>query len=126
MIDYLNMVKTFHSTFELPISHEPKSIDRKSFARRVRLIAEELSEYCSAVSSDNIVEIADALADLLYVTFGACIEHGLPMDKIFTLVQESNMSKIGGHKDSSGKFIKPKSYKPVDLTFLLKLIHNVN
>jgi predicted HAD superfamily Cof-like phosphohydrolase len=118
MIDYLGFVKKFHATFEMPIGFTPQNLDRKSFARRLRLISEELSEYCQAVATDDIIEIADALADLLYVTFGAAIEHGLPMDEIFWRVQESNMTKSGGKKDASGKLVKPATYKPVDLAFL--------
>lgn len=119
-VDYLGSVKKFHKAFELPIGQKPQNIVRKAFARRARLINEELSEYCKAVGSDDIVEIADALSDLLYVTFGAAIEHGLPMDEIFAQTQKSNMTKVGGHKDSSGKFIKPDTYTPVDLSWLLK------
>lgn len=121
MIDYLEMVKKFHAEFDIQIGKRPQNISRTAFARRLRLISEELSEYCLAVSSNDIIEIADALADLLYVTFGTAIEHGLPMDKIFALVQASNMSKVGGHKDRSGKWIKPDTYIPVDLSFLKNL-----
>ncbi len=120
MIDYLNMVKEFHIIFTNEIGPRPQNINRKSFARRTRLIAEEFSEYCQAVSTDNIIEIADSLGDLLYVVFGAAIEHGLPMDRIFKKIHESNMTKKDGHKDSSGKWIKPDNYKPVDLSWLLE------
>lgn len=119
MIDYLGMVKKFHIILGLPIGEQPKNISRHAFARRTRLINEELSEYCKAVSEDDIVEIADALGDLLYVVFGAAIEHGLPMDKIFEQIQQSNTSKKDGHFDKTGKWIKPDNYKPVDLSWVL-------
>lgn len=122
MIDYLGMVRKFHEIFDTDIGYKPQNISRSAFARRARLISEEFSEYCKAVSSDSIIGIADALADLLYVTFGAAIEHGLPMDEIFSAVQKSNMTKIGGYKDSTGKWIKPDSYVPVDLSFLKEKI----
>jgi len=118
MIDYQSMVEEFHDTFGITNSDAPTNIDRSAFARRVRLISEELSEYCKAVSADDIVEIADALGDLLYVTFGACIEHGLPMQSIFKEIHKSNMTKVGGHKDDSGKWVKPDTYVPVDLNYL--------
>ena len=118
MIDYLEMVKSFHKMLGVPIGQRPRNISRHAFARRTRLINEELSEYCKAVSEDDIAEIADALGDLLYVVFGAAVEHGLPMDKIFEQIQQSNMSKSGGHFDKTGKWIKPDTYKPVDLSWL--------
>ena len=118
MIDYLGMVKEFHKVLGIPIGENPRNIPRHAFGRRTRLINEELSEYCKAVSENNIVEIADALGDLLYVVFGAAIEHGLPMDKIFSQIQASNMTKIDGHFDKTGKWIKPDNYKPVDLSWV--------
>lgn len=122
MIDYLGIVKEFHETFGMPVGNCPQLISQKQFANRMRLIMEEISEYCKAIAENNIVEIADALADLLVVTFGTIIEHGLPMDKIFRQVGVSNMSKVGGHKDGSGKWIKPDSYTPVDLSWLKALV----
>lgn len=115
---YLESVKEFHKALNLPIGNTPGQISREAFARRTRLICEELSEYCSAVSNNSIIDIADALADLLYVVFGAAIEHGLPMDKIFEQVHKSNMTKTDGHMDAGGKWIKPETYIPVDLSWL--------
>jgi predicted HAD superfamily Cof-like phosphohydrolase len=119
MIDYLGMVREFHETFNIPVSKYPDYIGRHEFARRLRLITEELSEYCLAVSADDFIGIADSLGDLLYVVFGTCLEHGLPMDKVFRQIHESNMTKVGGHKDGSGKWVKPDTYTPVDLKWLL-------
>ena len=118
MIDYLGMIKKFHKTFGMPIGDTPKNISRHAFANRLRLINEELSEYCKAVSENNIVEIADGLGDLLVIIFGTAVEHGLPMDEIFEQIQISNMSKRDGHFDGSGKWIKPDNYKPVDLSWI--------
>ena len=119
MLGYLERVKRFHKTFGLNISEKPKRfLSQNVYANRMRLILEELSEYSEAVARRDLPDIADALADLLYVVFGACVEHGLPMDKIFREVDESNMTKTGGHFDDAGKFIKPDSYKPVNLEWL--------
>lgn len=118
MIDYLGIVTEFHETFELPIGRQPKNISRYAFANRLRLITEELSEYCEAVGADDIVKIADALGDLLWVVLGSAVEHGLPLDKIFSQIGTSNMSKKDGHLDKSGKWIKPDNYKPVDLSWV--------
>ena len=119
MINYYAMVRSFHDAFKIPVSNDPVLLDLKSFARRVRLINEELSEYCKANADGDIVEIADALGDLLYVVFGTCVEHGLPMDEIFEQIHASNMAKIGGHKDSSGKLIKPENYRPTFHSWLM-------
>jgi len=118
MIDYFAMVKEFQEAFGMPVGGQPKNLSRHAFARRLRLITEELSEYCEAVSEDDIVKIADALGDLIWVVFGTAIEHGLPMDKIFRQIYASNMSKKDGHLDKSGKWIKPDNYKPVDLSWI--------
>lgn len=123
-INYLDAVKSFHIALGLPVGASPKQIDKKAFARRTRLICEELSEYCTAVSNDDIIKIADALADLLYVVFGAAIEHGLPMDEIFRQVHVSNMTKTAGHMDAGGKWVKPDTYIPPNLCWVKEQEHN--
>lgn len=115
---YLQWVIDFHTMLNLPAGNKPKLISQKAYARRMRLILEELSEYSKAVSNNNIVEIADALGDILFVVFGAAVEHGLPMDRIFSEICNSNMTKKDGYMDEGGKWIKPPNYKPVDLTWL--------
>lgn len=117
-VDYLYQVKKFHTTFKLPVGNYPQLLSQKQFANRVRLISEEFAEYCLAVAEEDIIKIADGLADLLWVVFGTAVEHGLPMDEIFRQVSESNMSKEGGYIDKAGKLIKPDSYEPVDLSWL--------
>lgn len=118
-MDYYKAVEDFHRMLDLPVAERPTNIDRASFARRIRLINEELSEYCKAVSNDDIVGIADGLGDLLYVVFGAAVEHGLPMDTIFSQIQTSNMTKRDGYMDAGGKWVKPDNYVPVDLSWLM-------
>lgn len=61
------------------------------------------------------------MGDLLYVIYGACIEHGLPMNPILIEIHESNMTKKGGKLDASKKLIKPSTYKPVDLSWIKDL-----
>lgn len=118
MIDYFQLVKKFHEVFNLPVGPFPINLDLKQVTLRNRLILEELSEYNKAVGEGDIVAIADALGDILWVVFGTLVEHGLPIDQIFKCIAESNMSKVDGYKDDSGKWIKPDNYKPVDLTWL--------
>ena len=82
----------------------------------------------STVGEQDLVEIADALTDIQYVNVGAALTWGIPLDHCFDLVQESNMSKfIDGHRDeSTGKWIKGPSYKPVDLSFIKAQDDGVN
>lgn len=92
----LNQVADFHNTFELPILDEPTIPAEKRCLLRVNLLQEELNELKEAIAENDIVEIADALADLQYVLSGAILEFGLgPKFKhLFEEVQRSNMSKV--------------------------------
>ena len=120
MIDYLGRVREFHEIFNCIRNPIPHLLSDKFALWRLRLIQEELSELTKAMADGDLVEIADALADLHFVTFGTDVAYGLPMDKIFEQVSVSNMTKEGGKHDASGKFIKPDTYKPVDLSWLLE------
>jgi len=120
MIDYLGRVRKFHEAFDCLKNSYPCVLSNRYALWRLRLIQEELTELTTAMAEGNLVEIADALADLHFVTFGTDVAYGLPMDKIFEQVCKSNMSKKGGHHDKSGKFIKPDTYKPVDLSWLVE------
>ena len=91
---------------------------------RISLISEELDELKKAISDNNIVEVADALTDILYVTYGAGHAFGINLDNCFDEVQQSNMSKLGidGKPiyNEAGKVMKgPKYFKP-DLSKFLK------
>ena len=84
---------------------------------RIALIEEELSELKEAVNNRNLTEVADALADILYVTYGAGHAYGIDLDKCFDEVQNSNMSKLGEDGkpiyNESGKVMKgPNYFKP--------------
>ena len=91
---------------------------------RISLINEELEELKKALSENNIVEVADALTDILYVAYGAGHAFGIDLDKCFKEVQDSNMSKLGEDGkpiyNEHGKVMKgPKYFKP-DLSKFLK------
>ena len=99
------------------------SNDKINFLR-ISLINEELEELKAAMSNNDIVEVADALTDILYVTYGAGHSFGIDLDKCFNEVQESNMSKLSANGkpiyNEQGKVMKgPKYFKP-DLTKFLK------
>ncbi|MCL2737352.1 MAG: nucleoside triphosphate pyrophosphohydrolase family protein [Alphaproteobacteria bacterium] len=91
-------------------------------AFRVGFIEEELGELKKAVANDDCVGILDALADILYVTYGMAAEYGFDMDEAFGRVHESNMSKTMTR--DKGKLAKGPGYKPVDLTDLARIPSN--
>ena len=94
-IDSLNQVAEFHRTFNAPILDTPQIPSKERCELRVSLLQEELNELQQAIADNDIVEIADALCDLLYVLSGAVLEFGLgdKFVELFNEVQRSNMSK---------------------------------
>jgi predicted HAD superfamily Cof-like phosphohydrolase len=91
----LNMVSEFHDMFDLPILESPIIPDKKRCELRYALLAEELKEFQEALENNDIIEAADALADLQYVLSGAILELGLgnKFGQLFEEVHRSNMSK---------------------------------
>lgn len=102
----------FHKAFNILINNTPTIPNKKIQKLRKDLIQEELDELVDAFEEENLVEVADALADLLYVVYGTAISCGIDIDPIFQVVHESNMSKVGGHMADNGKWIKPPTYHP--------------
>lgn len=115
----VRMILQFHKMFEVPIGAHPKLLDDIARRRRETLIEEELNELKEASAADNLVGIADALGDLLYVVYGAAIEYGIPIDEVFEEIHRSNMTKLWPdgtvHKREDGKVLKPPTYSPADL-----------
>jgi len=119
-----NKVKTFMETFGQEVKMKPSFSTDKINALRYDLIKEELEELKVAMENKDLLEVADALTDILYVTYGAGHALGIDLDKCFKEVQNSNMSKLGEDSkpiyDESGKVMKgPKYFKP-DLTRFVK------
>ena len=92
-------VKTFMKTFGQMVRTKPQIPDNKTMQLRFDLIKEELKELEQAMKEKNLKEIADALTDILYVTYGAGYAYGIDLDKCFKEVQRANMSKL----DKDGK-----------------------
>ncbi len=113
-------VRQFHTAFDLLINGKPTAIDLKAMTLRYHLIDEELSEFLDAMSKQDLVAVADALGDLLYVVYGAAVSYGIDLEPVFNEIHRSNMSKIGGHKNEAGKWVKPASYSPANLRPILK------
>ena len=117
-------VKTFMKTFGQEVNEKSSFGSEKINELRYSLIKEELEELRMAMDSKNLVEVADALTDILYVTYGAGHAFGINLDKCFDEVQQSNMSKLDDHGkpiyNDSGKVMKgPKYFKP-DLSKFIK------
>ena len=117
-------VKTFMKTFGQIIRTKPQFPDEKTMRLRYDLIKEELSELEQAMKTKDLKEVADALTDILYVTYGAGHSFGIDLDKCFNEVQESNMSKLSSNGkpiyNEQGKVMKGPNYFKPDLTKFLK------
>jgi len=110
-------VKTFMQTFGQEIKIKAEFPKKKIIKLRYDLIKEELNELQNAMNTKNLKEIADALTDILYVTYGAGHAYGIDLDKCFSEVQRSNMSKLGEDGkpiyNKKGKVMKgPKYFEP--------------
>ena len=99
------------------------SIDPKTNKLRIELIKEELKELTEAIKQNDLLEVADALTDILYVTYGAGHAFGIDLDKCFDEVQNSNMSKLGEDGkpiyNEAGKVMKGPNYFKPDLSKFL-------
>tara|TARA_Y100001960_G_scaffold247471_1_gene262750 strand:+ start:291 stop:638 length:348 start_codon:yes stop_codon:yes gene_type:complete len=113
------------TTFGQEVKKKSELSSEKTNSLRLSLIQEELDELTKAIKEKDILEVADALTDILYVTYGAGHSFGINLDKCFDEVQKSNMSKLG--KDGkpiyneNGKVMKGPDYFKPDLSkFLIK------
>ena len=115
-----NKVKTFMKTFGQEVKTKPSFSTDKINSLRYDLIEEELEELKIAMKNKDLLEVADALTDILYVTYGAGHAFGIDLDKCFEEVQNSNMSKLGEDGkpiyNESGKVMKGLKYFKPDLT----------
>ena len=117
-------VGNFMKTFGQEVKEKPSLSSYKINKLRIDLIEEELEELKSAMKTNDLLEVADALTDILYVTYGAGHAFGINLDKCFEEVQNSNMSKLDNNGkpifNDNGKVMKgPKYFKP-DLNKFIK------
>jgi predicted HAD superfamily Cof-like phosphohydrolase len=105
-------VLEFHRTLGVRVGGRPEVPDHSTVQLRLRLIREELDELEQAVSASDIVEAADALADILYVVYGTAISFGVDVRPVFEEVHRSNMTKAGGPTRDDGKVLKPDGWQP--------------
>ena len=115
-----NKVGNFMKTFGQEVKAKPSFSSDKINKLRIDLIKEELDELKEAMDNNDLLEVADALTDILYVTYGAGHAFGIDLDKCFDEVQNSNMSKLGENGEpiynESGKVMKGPNYFKPDLS----------
>ena len=114
-----NKVKTFMETFGQEVKKKPSFSSDKINKLRIDLIQEEIDELNEAMKNKDLLEVADALTDILYVTYGAGHAFGIDLDKCFEEVQNSNMSKLDKNGkpiyNETGKVMKGPNYFKPDL-----------
>ena len=117
------LVGDFMESFSQTIEEEPVLPEEAIQDLRVELITEELNELIVALENKDIVEVADALTDLLYVVYGAGHAFGIDLDSCFSEVHRSNMSKLGANGRpvyrEDGKVLKPEGYSPPSLAGII-------
>jgi predicted HAD superfamily Cof-like phosphohydrolase len=122
MQDQLDAVAAFHKAFGVGIAQTPTATtDKNILSLRHRLMAEENEEYLEAANNNDLVEVADALGDMLYILCGTILTHGMQhiIEDVFSEIQDSNMSKLGLdgkpiYRDD-GKVMKGPDYRRPDL-----------
>ncbi|MDO1513975.1 nucleoside triphosphate pyrophosphohydrolase family protein [Maribacter confluentis] len=127
MKNKLKAVKEFHNSFGLGVSEKMRANlgDAKNMLR-YNLMDEENKEYLEAAQSNDLVEVADALGDMLYILCGTILEHGMQykIEEVFNEIQRSNMSKLGEDGNpiyrEDGKVLKGPDYFSPDIATILK------
>jgi predicted HAD superfamily Cof-like phosphohydrolase len=117
---HINKVKAFHDAFNIPNNFQPTiSLSEQDIQLRFDLMKEENEEYLEAAQNGDLVEVADALGDQLYILLGTILKHGMQgkIEEVFNEIQRSNMSKLGGNGKpiyrEDGKVLKgPNYFKP--------------
>ncbi|MBP2833490.1 nucleoside triphosphate pyrophosphohydrolase family protein [Aquimarina sp. U1-2] len=120
MKDKIAAVQEFHTAFKIGYKNEPVAdLGAQKNLLRYKLMREENEEYLEAAQNNDLVEVADALGDMLYILCGTIIEHGMQhkIEEVFNEIQRSNMSKLGEDGEpiyrEDGKVLKgPNYFKP--------------
>ena len=119
-------VKEFHHAFGQRIGDKPEFPDEDERKLRVKLLREEFREYLDGESFNDLVEVADALADIIYIACGTAVSYGIPLDDVFAEVHRSNMAKLVDGKvirREDGKVQKPEGWMPPDIKGVLDKAH---
>jgi len=123
----IKAVQDFHNAFGLGVRNEPiANLSEQKLKLRFDLMAEENYEYLEAAKNNDLVEVADALGDMLYILCGTILEHGMQykIEEVFEEIQRSNMSKLGADGKpiyrEDGKVMKGPNYFKPDILKILK------
>ena len=129
LIEKLNSVKEFHEVFHIGSRETPEGkIEQGEYLLRHRLMQEENDEYLEACRRGDLVEIADALGDKMYILFGSILKHGLQhkIEEIFDEIHRSNMSKLDEKQQpifrEDGNILKSSNYFKPDIKSILEKI----
>ncbi|WP_324192717.1 nucleoside triphosphate pyrophosphohydrolase family protein [Nocardia transvalensis] len=118
-------VAEFHKAFEHPVNTRVDFPDEATEKLRIKLLREEFREYRDAVAAGDMVEIADALADMAVIIEGTALAYGIPLEAAFREVMWSNMTKLGENGRPiyrrDGKIAKGPAYQPPDIETVLRL-----
>jgi predicted HAD superfamily Cof-like phosphohydrolase len=119
-------VAEFHTAFNLPMRSSPSLETEDDLVKlRVALLEEEVGEFVTATEKGDLIGIADALADIVYVVYGTALTYGIDLDSVLQEVHRSNMSKLAGDGKplirEDGKVIKSDQYFPPDIASALGL-----
>lgn len=127
MKNQLKKVTQFHNTFKLAVRQKPTlDFSKEQSILRFNLMKEENEEYLEAVNNNDLIEVADALGDMLYILCGTILDHGLQhkIEEVFDEIHRSNMSKLDTDGKpiyrEDGKVLKGKNYFPPDIASVLK------
>lgn len=121
----IKSVEEFHNVFQIGNASEIKLIDERDYTLRYNLIKEENEEYLEACKKGDLVEIADALGDQLYILFGTILKHGLEhkIEEVYDEIHRSNMSKLDENGQpifrEDGKILKSSQYFKPDIRRIL-------
>ena len=116
------MVSDFHRKFNFtanPLNEKPRLIPKYIARKRIKFLRQEVREFNEAVNRGDIIEIADALADIGYLLIGNCVAYGIDFEKIFAEIHRSNMSKERT-MDRDGKAVKGPNYSPPNLKLIIE------
>jgi len=125
-MSYFTDVKEFHQAFGQRIGEKPDFPSEDERKLRVKLLREEVREYMDGESFNDLVEVADAIADIIYIACGTAVSYGIPLDDIFAEVHRSNMAKLVDGKAlrrEDGKIQKPEGWTPPDIRSVLDKAH---
>ena len=125
----LDLVRAFHTAFDIPILPAPTFPSHERIEMRLRILDEERGELSEAIADRDLVEVADALTDMAYLVYGTALEFGIDLNPSFREVHRSNMSKLGEDGKpilrADGKILKGPNFTLPDLEAIIELYKGI-